>query len=244
MYSVYEITNSINGKKYIGITSRNIEERFREHISRAKCGMRGNRLYAAMRKYGCENFSVDLLIQTESEDDVRELETEFIKECDSYENGYNCNLGGHGFLTFPEEIKTKISKAQIGKTISIETRRKMSEAKLGDSSCAKNFGQYLRKGEDNPLSKFCKIQFPDGHIEVVRGLREFCRDNHLKHNTMSTKGVTKGFVLLERFRDYSERKYIQASGSGARPQYEDEDIVRSVQQCTAAPQMERVLFSE
>jgi len=46
---------------------------------------------------------------------------------------------------------------------------------------------------------------------------------------MSTKGVTKGFVLLERSRDYPEREYAQAGGSGAHPHYEDEDIVRSVQ---------------
>lgn len=233
MYSVYEITNSINGKKYVGITSRTIEERFQEHISRAKRGTRGNRLYVAMRKYGYDNFSVKLLLRTDNEDDVREQETTFIKKCDSYENGYNCNLGGHGFLIFPEEIKTKISKAQIGKIISIETRRKMSEAKLGDSTCANHFGRYVGKGKDSPLSRFYKIQFPDGHIEMIQGLRKFCRDHHLMHCKLSANGFTKGFVLLERSRDYSFGKYAQAGGSGAHPSYKDEDIVRSVQQCAA-----------
>lgn|SRR3990167_8432538 len=217
MYSVYEITNSINGKKYVGITSRTIEERFQEHISRAKSGTRENRLYVAMRKYGCENFSVNLLIQINNEDDVRELETAFIKRCDSYENGYNCNLGGHGFLTFPEEIKAKISKAQIGKIISFETRLKMSAAKFRDTACAKNFGRYTGKGKNSPLSKFYKIKFPDGHVEVIQGLRQFCRDNQLMHCKMSANGFTKGFVLLERFNDYPEREYAQAGGSARLP---------------------------
>jgi len=236
MYSVYEITNQINGKKYIGITSRPIEQRFQDHISRAKCGQRGNRLYEAMRKYGHENFSVELIIQTSDENDVRELETQFIKSRDSYNNGYNCNLGGHGFLHFPEEIKKKIRDAQIGKVISLESRRKMSEAKIGDTSCSEHFGQYIQKGSESPLARSYMIQFPDGHIEEVKGLRAFCRDHQLQVCKLSARKHTKGFILLERFRDYSERKYTQASGSNAHPEIkQDEDIVRSVWQHTAVP---------
>ncbi len=234
MYSVYEITNQINGKKYIGITSRPIEQRFQEHISRAKCGQRGNRLYEAMRKYGSENFSIELIIQTSNENDVRELETQFIEKCDSYNSGYNCNLGGHGSLHFPEEIKKKIRDAQIGKIIPLETRRKMSEAKIGVSACSEHFGKYILKGSESPLSKSHMIQFPDGHIEEIKGLRAFCREHRLLVSKLSTKGHTKGFILLDRFRDYPEREYTQASGSNAHPEMkQDEDIVRSVWQHTA-----------
>jgi group I intron endonuclease len=233
MYSVYEITNNINGKKYVGITSRTIEERFQEHVSRTKSYKRGNRLYVAMRKYGYDNFSVKLLAETSNENDVRLLETEFIIKYNSYENGYNCNLGGHGFLHIPEEIKAKISKAQIGKQISEEARKKMSSAKKGDKNCAKHFGTYSGKGHESPLSRYYKIKFPDGHIETIKGLRSFCRLNNLGHCKMSTNGHTKGFVLLERFRDYPEREYTQAGGSGAHP-IKDEDIVRSAWQHAAA----------
>lgn len=224
MYSVYEITNMVNGKKYIGITSRSIEERFQEHISRAKAGMRNNRLYIAMRKYGIKSFVVRNIMQTTGEDEVRELETKYINKCDSYKNGYNCNLGGHGFLTFPDEIKKKISAGQIGKVISMEARAKMSTAKIGDSSCSKHFGKYIMKGKNSPLSKFYLIQFPDGHKEVIRGLRAFCRANNLMHCKMSAHGKTKGFVLLERFNDYPEREYGQAAGSAHLP-VKVEDIV-------------------
>jgi group I intron endonuclease len=173
LYSVYEITNKINGKKYIGITSRSVKERFEEHLSRARCDARNSRLYMAMRKYGYENFTVKLLIQTSGENEVRELEAEFIVNNDSYENGYNCNLGGHGNLKVPYEIREKISKAQKGKIISEESRKKMSQAKLGDKSCAKHFGRYTKKGADNPKSKYFNIQFPDGHTETIKGLRAF-----------------------------------------------------------------------
>jgi len=217
MYSVYEITNKINGKKYIGITSKTIEERFQEHLSRARCGQRGNRLYVAMRKYGCENFTVEMVIQVSDENEVRELEGHFINKCDSYKNGYNCNLGGHGFLHVPEEIKKKISAAQKGKIISLESRRKMSEAKLGDKSCAKHFGEYTQKGRNNPKSKFYMIQFPDGHVEQINGLRAFCRENQLAHCKLSARGRTKGFILLDRLNDYPEREYAQASGSARIP---------------------------
>lgn len=224
MYSVYEITNQINGKRYIGITSRSIEERFQEHISRAKCGARGNRLYVAMRKYGLENFTVKLIIQTDDENDVRELEGQFIKERDSYRNGYNCNLGGHGFLNVPEEIKRKIGLSQIGRVIPLEVRIKMSRAKLGDSECAKHFGGYTKKGSENPLAKNYQVKFPDGHVETITGLRAFCRKYGVAQSRLSHDGKSRGFVLLDRFNDYPEREYAQAGGSARLPE-RVEDIV-------------------
>ena len=130
MNFVYQLQNTENGKSYIGITSRSVQERWNEHCSRAMAGQRNSRIYAAMRKYGAEKFEVKTLDQTDCEDSVRELEKKYIQEFDSYENGYNCNLGGHGFLIFPDEIRKKISEAQKGKIIPKETRKKMSVSVL------------------------------------------------------------------------------------------------------------------
>ena len=48
---IYKITNSINGKLYIGQTRKTIEERFQVHIKNAQKHI--NRyLYDAMNKYG------------------------------------------------------------------------------------------------------------------------------------------------------------------------------------------------
>lgn len=217
MYSVYRIINKVNGKSYIGITSRPINQRWLEHRSRVNCYERFNKLYLAIRKYGEENFDVESIANSSSQDVIRELEKVYIQKYDSYENGYNCNLGGQGHLHIPESLKKKISDAQIGKIISLESRFKMSAAKLGDSRCANNFGNHTNEGSENPRAGFYKIQFPDGHVEIISGLRKFCRDNNLAHCKLSARGRTKGFVLQGRFRDYPETEYAQAGGSGAGP---------------------------
>ena len=217
MYHVYKIINKTNQKIYIGITSREIEDRWQEHLSRARCGQRNSRLYDAISKYGKDNFYHEHLASTPHDTIVRKMEEWFIEYYDTYKNGYNCNLGGCGFLEFPEHIKKKISDAQIGKIISLESRRKMSKAKQGDKSCAKHFGKYIRKGKNNPLSKSFLIQFPDGHQEVIKGLRAFCRKQNINQSRMSSTGKSKGFILLKRFRDYPEREYTQAGGSACLP---------------------------
>jgi group I intron endonuclease len=57
---VYKITNIINQKVYIGITSRTIEERFKEHKNRINERIHLH-LYSSMKKHGVENFKVELL---------------------------------------------------------------------------------------------------------------------------------------------------------------------------------------
>lgn len=217
MNHVYKATNTVNGKCYIGITSRSVGERWDEHCSRARCGQRRSRIYDAIRKYGKDRFEVTTIDSTDCEDTVRELETKYIKEFDSYENGYNCNLGGNGHLVMPDELRKKISEAQKGKIISEETRAKMSAAKVGDSRCAMHFGPHTNKGADNPRAKWFLVKQPDGSIVIGRGLRAFCRDNDVAHCKLSSKKKSKGFELLGTFNDYPEREYAQASGSAVHP---------------------------
>ena len=143
MNYVYKIQNTENGKCYIGITSRTVDERWKDHLSRVACYERNNRLYFAIRKYGIEKFEVETIGQSESDDIIRSLESKYIREYDSYNNGYNCNYGGHGNLTMSDETRKKISESQKGKVISLETRKKMSQAKLGKSECADNFKLYV-----------------------------------------------------------------------------------------------------
>lgn len=224
MYLVYRIKNKANGKSYIGITARSIKDRFEEHLSRARCGQRNSRLYDAIRKYGPNGFTVEKIAEALSEKDTRKLETVYINNFDSYNNGYNCNLGGCGWLEIPQKIKKKISEAQIGKVISSETRENMSLAKLGDKRCAKHFGDYIQKGAKNPKAESFLIQHPDGHTEIVKGLRAFCRKHKIHQCGMTTRGKSKGFVLLERFNDHPEREYAQAGGSAHLP-YGVEDMI-------------------
>lgn len=200
-YLVYRLTNTVNGKAYIGITSRTLNARWSEHVERARQGLRGSRIYDALRKYGKDAFVREVLAEAESEEAVRLLEREHIIANDTYESGYNSNLGGEGFLKFPDHIRLKISMAQKGKIISAECRKKMSEAKLGRPECAEHFGDHTKKGSGNPRAKSFRVRFPDGSEHTVCGLRAFCRDNGLSMRHLKGRAQTKGYALLERFND-------------------------------------------
>lgn len=94
MAYIYQITNQINGKIYIGKTEFSIEKRFKEHCDDAYRESKEKRpLYAAMRKYGIENFQIELLEETDSPE---EREMYWIEQKQSFKNGYNATLGGDG----------------------------------------------------------------------------------------------------------------------------------------------------
>jgi hypothetical protein len=94
MAYIYMITNKINGKVYVGKTEESIQKRFVEHCNDSKKDRCKNRpLYRAMNKYGCENFTVSLLEET----DQPEIREEFwIEQKQSYHSGYNATRGGDG----------------------------------------------------------------------------------------------------------------------------------------------------
>lgn len=94
MAYIYQITNDINGKIYIGKTEFSLEKRFKEHCQDAFRERNEKRpLYAAMRKYGIEHFHIELLEET---DNPEERETFWIEEKQSFKFGYNATLGGDG----------------------------------------------------------------------------------------------------------------------------------------------------
>lgn len=94
MAYIYQITNDINGKIYVGKTERSIEERFKEHCKDSNRREFEKRpLYRAMNKYGTEHFHIELLEET---DKPEEREIYWIEQKRSFKNGYNATLGGDG----------------------------------------------------------------------------------------------------------------------------------------------------
>lgn len=98
MHFIYKITNTVNGKIYIGSSHngyRGIEKRWKDHIKNSKYenGYSYNYpLYKAMRKYGVENFTYEII-----EKDIPTLELREAKE-QLYIIQFNslCNEG-HGY---------------------------------------------------------------------------------------------------------------------------------------------------
>lgn len=52
-FIVYMATNTVNGKRYVGVTKRGLKARKERHLYLARIGDKGcNRLYDAIRAYG------------------------------------------------------------------------------------------------------------------------------------------------------------------------------------------------
>lgn len=112
MYQVYKITNIINNKNYIGITTRGLENRWKEHLSVAnnQNSKDYNALFKkAIRKYGKENFKIELLENCNSIENMKEKEKFYIAKYNSYAFspngwGYNSTMGGDGVFGYGKAV--------------------------------------------------------------------------------------------------------------------------------------------
>lgn len=104
MAFVYIIKNRINDKVYIGKTSsQSVEERFFGHLcdSSKKKYQKSRVLYAAMKKYGKENFYVEELEGELTDEEACKREIYYINKYRSFVGfkdckGYNMTPGGDG----------------------------------------------------------------------------------------------------------------------------------------------------
>lgn len=116
---IYKITNQINGKVYIGQTSKiDPTKRWNEHRHAVIDPDQKERpLYRAMRKYGIDNFKFEV-IETVYEEDhttLNQREQYYIKKYNSFlysddSNGYNLTLGGDGHALIDEQEQLEIIK--------------------------------------------------------------------------------------------------------------------------------------
>lgn len=128
---VYKITNKVNGKIYIGITNQGVATRWYKHTSDS----RGNStfpLHNAIRKYGTDNFQIDVIEVVDDVEVLKERECYWIKEFNSYDRskGYNLTLGGDGtFGRFhSQETKNKIRQKALGRVRSTQSKENQSKS--------------------------------------------------------------------------------------------------------------------
>ena len=128
---VYVIVNKVNGKAYVGQTTRTLDYRIKKHKS-SKTPI-GN----AIAKYGIENFTT---FENEIDESLLdETEIDLIKKYNSISpNGYNLDTGGCKNKHQSEETKRKMAESKkgdknpnYGKELTAETKAKMSISRTG-----------------------------------------------------------------------------------------------------------------
>ena len=177
---IYITTNMVNGKKYIGQKKFDDRSRWKSYIGS------GIALLRAIKKYGKENFSREIIAVSYSKRESDNLEMGFIKDHNARIdiNYYNISIGGDSGATgsrraFSDEHKRKIGEGNKGKHHSDETKQKMSNA---------------RKGKNNPIYKnhLKEIQLKNIKITDKKQLTEI-------RNKYMTRGYTQKQLAVEYF---------------------------------------------
>jgi group I intron endonuclease len=142
---IYKIKNIINNKEYVGCTISTLKKRFEEHTYRCLKTDINTKLCNSIRKYGVENFYIDLIDECEVSS-IYEKEKFFINEYNTFKDGLNSTYGGEGCLGYKhsKEIREKISKTLIegkshkGKTYEEIYGDKVNEEKQKRRDSVKN----------------------------------------------------------------------------------------------------------
>ena len=188
---IYMLIDKRNGKKYIGKHNGGKKDYW-------SSGLVPNRI---AKKHGKKIFERFILEDKIPDDILNEREIFYIKEHDSFNNGYNATIGGEGgghwiYNKTEAEIK-KIaeikSKKLTGRVFSEETLRKMSDSgkiKVFTKGHRENIGKAMSLIGGHPSSEEKK----EKHREFMTGRKNpehgnFMRENNPKAQKVSILGV-------------------------------------------------------
>jgi group I intron endonuclease len=175
---IYKITNIVNNKIYVGLTTKTLEERIKQHKSDCNCvlkkGDTNQPLYNAVKKYKWSSFIFEVIELCNTIEELRGRERYWIERLKTthFDVGYNINEGGEGgdnFKNHPrmDVVKKKISKGVRGSDRWTEERRlQQSKAFSGENNPMRKNPQNSwlvknkpmsnlenrRYGKDNPMS--------------------------------------------------------------------------------------------
>lgn len=192
---IYLITNTVNGKRYVGQTVRTLRERWQRHCWPSNSARMP--VAAAIAKYGKERFTVEIIAKASSQEELNRLEIQYVQTLNTLSPaGYNLRAGEGRGKTSPE-FGAKISRALTGRKASEETRRRLSESHKGKKmpeATRKRLRQFYRGRTVSLLGpaasrlKSVKTYFlvdPEGREVTVVNMREHCLSNNLMPSKMS-----------------------------------------------------------
>ena len=108
MFVIYQVTNRINGKSYIGFTTQTFQKRWKQHQSAARRGSKLH-LHRAICKYGVSAFEYTLLeegVDTKFGKNVREIH--WIAKLNPV---YNSTSGGDGTLGYKASLEQRQTRS-------------------------------------------------------------------------------------------------------------------------------------
>jgi group I intron endonuclease len=217
---IYKITNQISKKCYIGETLKtNPYLRWNEHKRKIEQGIGCPALQDAVKKYGIENFTFEILIICFDEDRYK-FEIEYIKKYNSIApNGYNLTKGGEGGGFYgkkhSQETIERIRKTSKQKYIdNPDLRKKLSERQkiiMSNHDYRNKFKETINNSvifknlkKEKGKAGFARIKviqydLNNNYINTHNSISDAAKANNIERNSISKNinGKTKtacGFI--------------------------------------------------
>jgi group I intron endonuclease len=204
-FLIYKITNKINKKSYIGLTTRTIKERWKDHCRGAKDLLSRSKklsyLQKAIIKYKPRNFKIKVIDSCNNFIFLNKMEQFYIKKHKTLcPNGYNLTTGGKQYR-FTKEHKKYLSLIRkgtqsglknnfYGKKHTIKSRLKMSKTRknlissgkiiFSHNKCAKKTKEIIR---DKAIWRYLK--------KTGLTYKEYRKEYIRKHKRMSSLEVSR-----------------------------------------------------
>ena len=202
---IYKITCTTSGKCYVGQAKKHFGrdddkwgyiKRWKSHIYEATSDKKDHCtvLNNAIRKYGKEDFNVELLCECETKEDMDDKERYYIEHFNSLvPNGYNLEKGGRTNRVFSKETRNKMSESGKNKVVPEYVKKNWGKWQIGNRR-----NKMKRKHpEDNELPKYITAIRKNGKILSYNicgfpiGIEE-------------KKYISKTFTIGK----YNDRKYV------------------------------------
>jgi len=206
-FYLYIITNSVNGKMYVGQTTQVPLVRWKTHLRSPYLKSVKDRipkLYNAMKKYGVENFKFSIISDAAKNlEELNELEIFIISELETVTNGYNVRRGGKNNFVTIDMLKTR-SEAQMGHSVSDEVRQRLREVQLGHKypDWVKN-----QRSFDLICKHYLESNKDKSHSidEVIKAVKKFIKEKEkfLKENKIGKKYKSKNIKETRSLIDHS-----------------------------------------
>ncbi len=203
MKGIYKFENKINGKVYIG-QSINIEKRYGEHFNaHTNPNYKGydTKFYRALRKHGFVNFTFEILEQ--DCESLNDREAYWVQYYNSYEAGYNSNLGGEKVTENNEDHpNAKITNLQL-----LEIKQYLLETKISQYDIAEKYN--LTQSEISQINQGKKWSNLGNYEYPIR------KDEKAKGQD-SPRAVLDNDLVME-----IRKRYVNESGREIYQDYKD-----------------------
>lgn len=195
-YFIYEILNTVNGKRYIGCT-KDTEKRFSQH----RRALEGNKhwnpyLQNAYNKYGGDCFRYNIILAFNNEDDMYFNERKLISESDHTYNIAEGGLGGDTYSNRTEE-QMEITREKLSKISKIRNQKNLelhreNTSKLWEDD---NYREKVLKGVRE------RSKNPEYREKVSEGVKKALEDPKMREKWSEVKkgknnGRWKGSLII------------------------------------------------